>query len=288
MRVLVTGAKGMMGRDLCRELRGQGHEVIETDLPELDVRVREQAHKVFADTKPELAFHLAALTDVDGCEQRPDEAYYTNAVGTQVVALECQALDIPMVYISTLSVFDGTSPVPYTEFDDPNPPNLYARSKLAGERIVQQLLNRFYILRAGWMFGGGPEDKKFIAKIVELARSKPELSIVDDKFGCPTYTKDFSRLAIRLSGTGWYGLYHGVNTGGPVSRYECAQKILEYAGVTSCRLVPVSTAKFPLPAARPRMEGGRNTMLELRGCQWMRPWDQALKDYIETVLLGRS
>lgn len=284
LKALVTGGKGMMGSDLCRELKAQGYHVLITDLREMDIRQPNLVMQTVRDFRPDIVFHLAALTDVDGCERAPEEAYHTNTIGTQIVALACQAIDIPMVYISTISVFDGTKAEPYVEFDTPNPQSWYSRSKYEGEKIIERLLNRFYIVRAGWMFGGGPEDKKFVAKIIERAQAANELKIVDDKFGSPTYTLDISRAAIRLSQTGWYGLYHSVNTGQPCSRYELAQKILEYAGITHCETVPVSSAHFPLPAPRPRMEGARNMHMELMNLNLMRPWQEALQEYISRVL----
>jgi dTDP-4-dehydrorhamnose reductase len=274
----------MLGTDLCQEWRAQGYEIVATDIQEMDVREPSQVQKAFADSKPELVLHLAALTDVDMCEREPEQAYRTNTIGTQHVALACQRASVPLVYISTLSVFDGAKCEPYTEFDTPNPQSWYSRSKYEGEKIVEQLLQRYYIVRAGWMFGGGREDKKFVAKIIELARSRPELKIVNDKFGSPTYTRDLARAILRLTNTGWYGVYHGANTGEPCSRYEFAQKILEYARVTSCRLLAVTSAEFPLPAPRPRMEASRNLHAELMGLEWMRPWQAALREYISTTL----
>ena len=285
MRVLITGAKGMLGTDLCREWQAHGYDLCATDIQEMDVRDSLQVQKTFADFKPELVLHLAALTDVDGCEREPEQAYRTNTIGTQNVALACQQANVPLVYISTLSVFDGTKCELYTEFDTPNPQSWYSRSKYEGEKIVEHLLQRYYIVRAGWMFGGGHEDKKFVAKIIELAGQRPELKIVNDKFGSPTYTHDLARALIRLTQTGWFGVYHSVNTGEPCSRYEFAQKVLEYAQVTSCQLLPVNSAEFPLPAHRPRMEAGRNLHSELLGLELMRPWPIALREYISATLV---
>jgi dTDP-4-dehydrorhamnose reductase len=284
VKILVTGAKGMLGSDLC-PIWSEQHQVLATDIEEMDVRRPEVVFKTFESFKPDLVLHLAALTDVDGCEKQPDAAYHTNAIGTQVVALACQKFEAELVYISTLSVYDGTASEPYTEFDTPNPRSHYSRSKYHGEVTVQSLLRRYYIVRAGWMFGGGLEDKKFVAKIMELARSRSTLQIVDDKFGSPTHTCDLARGILRLVQTGWYGTYHMVNTGGAPSRYEIARHILQYAGITTCQLQPVSSAYFPLPAPRPRMEAGRNLHLELMGLELMQPWSSALQDYIQNRLL---
>jgi dTDP-4-dehydrorhamnose reductase len=190
-----------------------------------------------------------------------------------------------MVYISTISVFDGRKCEPYTEFDQPNPQSWYSRSKYQGELIVEKLLSRYYIARAGWMFGGGPEDKKFVAKMMELAGNRDTLKVVKDKYGSPTYTADIASGVERLSRTDLYGTYHMVNTGGFCNRFEFAQRILEFAQITSCELQPVSSAEFPLPAPRPDMEAARNYNLELRGLDWMPPWQEALQRYVETTLL---
>ena len=274
----------MLGTDLCRELEAQGYQVCATDIQEMDVRDPDQVRQTFNNFVPDLAMHLAALTDVDGCEREPNEAFRTNTIGTQNVALACQATNIPMVCISTVSVFDGRKCEPYTEFDTPNPQSWYSRSKYQGEEIIERLLLHYYIVRAGWMFGGGREDKKFVAKIIELAQTRSELKVVVDKLGSPTYTRDFSRAVIQISQSGWYGVYHAVNTGEPCSRHQFAQKILEYAGNTTCRLIPVSSAQFPLPAPRPRMEAARNLHFELMGLSLMRPWEEALREYITETL----
>lgn len=285
-RVLVTGAKGMMGTDLCRILQEKGYDLTATDIEDMDVRDRELVERTIDEVNPSIVFHLAALTNVDECEKYPDDSFLTNTIGTQNVALACLSNDATMVYISTISVFDGTNCVPYTEFDTPNPISWYSRSKYQGELIVEKLLAKYYIARAGWMFGGGPEDKKFVAKIIDLAKERDALSVVDDKFGSPTYTKHISRGVEKLSRSGLFGTYHMVNTGGYCNRYEFAKKILEYSGITGCDIQPVNSASFPLPAPRPRMEAARNYNLELRGLNWMDPWQNALKEYIETTLIA--
>lgn len=284
-RVLVTGSKGMMGTDLCRILQDKGYELTATDIEEMDVRDQRLVKKTIEDVQPSVVFHLAALTNVDDCEKYPDESFRTNTVGTQNVALACLASGATMVYISTISVFDGTKCEPYTEFDAPNPQSWYSRSKYQGELVVEKLLSRYYIARAGWMFGGGPEDKKFVAKIIDLAKDRDSLTVVDDKFGSPTYTKHIAQGVEKLFHTGLYGTYHMVNTGGYCNRYQFAQKILELAGISGCDLQPVNSAAFPLPAPRPRMEAARNYNLELHDLDWMPPWQYALKEYIQSTLI---
>jgi dTDP-4-dehydrorhamnose reductase len=249
----------------------------------MDVRDPEAVLRWTKEVRPDLIMHLAAATDVDECERNPDLAYATNAIGTRNVALACQQVGAILVYISTISVFDGTKPEPYTEFDVPNPQSHYSRAKFEGEQIVRSLLDKYYIARAGWMFGGRTEDKKFVAKIVSLARERPSLTIVHDKFGSPTYTADLARSLLNLTKTGLYGTYHMVGTGDYCSRFEFAQAILEYAGIHSCRIQAVSSAAFPLAAPRPRTEAARNYHLDLLGLNWMRPWRQALQEYVRQL-----
>jgi len=289
MRVLVTGAAGMLGTALCKILKEKSYEVYATDMNAegegiefLDVRSYEQVNKAVNKYKPDIVMHLAAETDVDKCELEPDHAYLTNTIGTQNVALACQKRDIIMVYISTIGVFDGNKPEPYTEFNEPNPINVYGKSKLWGERIVQSLLRKYYIVRAGWMMGGGPrKDKKFVAKIVkQILEGKKELKIVNDKFGSLTYTVDFSKCLVDLIETGYYGLYHCTNKG-YASRYEIAREIVVYLGRNDIEVKPVSSAYFPLPAPRARSEACYNYKLELLKMNNMRTWGEALKEYID-------
>jgi dTDP-4-dehydrorhamnose reductase len=289
MKIFVTGADGMLGSALCPTLAKKGHNVMATDLfpsneesKQLDVRNFNQVKEMIEKAKPNLVMHLAAETDVDKCEVEPDHAFLTNTIGTQNVALVCQKQRIDLVYISTLGVFWGDKPEPYNEFDEPNPINVYGRSKLEGEKIVQTLLKRFYTVRAGWMVGGGPKkDKKFIGKIIKQLNDSPTLKAVNDKIGSPTYTYDFSKCVADLIETGFYGLYHCTNKG-VGSRFDVAKKIVEFMERTDVTVEPVSSAYFPLPAARARSEMSRNYKLELLGMDTTRHWEEALKEYINT------
>jgi len=287
MKILVTGAAGMLGSALCPILEKRGYEVYATDVYSsnegiqcLDVRNHKLVKEVIEKINPDRVMHLAAETDVDKCELEPDHAYLVNTTGTHNVALVCQKHDIEMVYISTIGVFDGNKPEPYIEFDEPNPINVYGRSKLEGEKIVQCLLRRYYIIRAGWMVGGGPEkDKKFVGKIIRLMEKTSELKVVSDKIGSLTYTVDFSKCLAELVETGYYGLYHCTNTG-YASRFEVAKKIVKLLGRSDVTIQSVSSAYFPLPAPRARSEMSRNYKLDLLGTNNMRPWDEALEEYI--------
>lgn len=284
--MLVTGAGGMVGSYVPEVFND--YDLVLTNTVEgfvhMDVREPEAVMNTVAEQKPDVVLHLAAATDVDQCERDPDWAFHTNAIGTQNVALACQTFDVPLVYISTAGVFWGDNPEPYTEFDVPKPANVYGRSKLAGEQIVSSLLQRYYIVRAGWMIGGGEKDKKFVGMISRLIMGGTNpIKIVDDKLGTPTYAKDLLSGIKALIPTGYYGLYHLVNQG-VCSRYEIALLIREVLQRPDIELEPVSSAYFPLAAPRARSEAMRNLKLELLGIHQTRDWQDALREYIETQL----
>lgn len=288
-RLFVTGAGGMVG-SYVPAVFGDCETAL-TDIVDrydaLDIRNPSAVMKAVSAARPEVVLHLAAATDVDRCEQEPDWAYHTNAVGTQNVALACQALSIPLVYVSTAGVFWGDKPEPYTEFDEPRPANVYGHSKLAGEHIVMSLLQRYYVVRAGWMIGGGVRDKKFVGKIVRLIdEGKTPLRVVDDKWGSPTYGRDLLGGIRALIETDAFGLYHMTN-GGRCSRYEVALALRNSLDRPDVGIEPISSAHFPLPAPRARSEVMRNFKLEVLGFHTMRPWQEALREYVTAELLRR-
>lgn len=244
----------------------------------LDVRDRGQIVKMIEATRPDLVLHLGAETDVDRCEREVDHAYTSNTVGTLNVALACQAYNVELVYVSTTAVFDGANPDPYTEFDRPNPLTVYAKSKYEGEQIVASLLSRYYIVRAGWMFGGRARDKKFVGRIAEMCQTQPEILAVNDKVGNPTYASDLLKTVKALSETGLYGLYHVVN-GGSCTRYDVALEVARLLG-SGVSVKPVSSALFPASAPRSRSEAARAYKLDLLGINQMRDWRTALASYL--------
>jgi len=281
MRILLTGAAGMLGSSVVPELVRRGHSVVVTDIRlgsprpwgddgpsicHLDVRDDAEIRDAFADVEPELVLHLAAETSLEVCERDPDGAARTNALGTKLVALACHRAAIPLCYISTAGVFDGTKSEPYTEFDPPNPINVYGQTKLAGEHFTQRLVDHHYVVRAGWMVGGGHgKDHKFVSLILDqLAAGQTTIYAVSDKLGTPTYAADFARCLGDLVVSGSYGLYHmsGEGTG---SRFDVARVILDVLGRHDVELVPVTSEHFSRDyfAPRPRSELMRNLMLEL-------------------------
>ncbi len=287
-KYLVTGAAGMLAAELIPELKRNGLEVLAydvhqrlPDIQKLDITNSQEVFNIIEAVKPDYVFHLAAETDVDRCEKEPEHAFRVNTIGTENIALVCQKLNIKMLYISTAGVFFGDKQDPYTEFDIPNPANVYGHSKLQGEIIVSNLLREYFIVRAGWMVGGWEIDKKFVYKIVQqLKEGKTELRVVSDKFGSPTFTKDFARNLVALVKTERYGLYHMTNKGSG-TRYDIAIKIVDFMGLKNkVTFIPTNSAQFPLPAPRARSEMMRNYKLDLIGLNLMPAWEKSLEEYI--------
>lgn len=277
--ILVTGANGMVGSYVKEVFNGE--ELVLTDIPEVDVRKFEQVNSLFEKYRPKTVLHLAAETDVDRCEKEIDHAFYSNAIGVQNVAIACQRHGTEMIYISTGSVFGDDGLSTHTEFDEPGPVNIYAKSKLEGEKIVQSLLHKYYIFRASFMVGGGKErDKKFVGKIISFClEGRKEIMAVNDKLGTPTFGKELLKGVKEFIKTGYYGLYHMGNNG-VCSRYDIACKIVEILGA-KIKVIPVSSDKFPLPAPRTPSEAIRNYKLELMGLNMMRPWQDCLDEYVK-------
>jgi len=284
----------MLGSDLVPTLRARGYQSFATDLIQtpsirpLDVRDYAAVKKAVSRCKPSYVLHLAAETDVEKCEANPDHANLTNVIGTENIAFVCRDGNIPLVYIGTSGVFDGRKVnqegayEPYTEFDDPNPINVYGMSKYLAEKTVTQICQKYLIVRAGWMIGGLERDKKFVGKILSQLRTDPKkIYAVDDKAGSPTYTRDFANALLFLIESDFSGLYHAASTGAG-TRYEVAKQILEFLQRSDIELIPVSSSFFKntYPAPRAASQSLRNYKLELRGIQLMPPWQTALRNYL--------
>lgn len=283
-RVLITGAWGQLGRDLMRAYRDA--TVLGVGSVEMDITNAVHARQAIADWRPDLVIHSAAYTNVDGCEADPDRAFRVNALGTRNVALGCQAAGAALVYVSTDYVFDGRRlGVPYTEYDQTGPLSVYGRSKLAGEEYVQKLLNRYFIVRTSWLHG--LLGKNFLRTILTAARQGKDLTIVDDQVGSPTFTADLAPALRRLAETGQYGLYHVTNEGS-CSWYAFAREAVallasRFPDLSSASIRPITTEQLGRPAPRPFYSVLRNYNLELAGLPRLRPYTEALRDFIQAL-----
>ena len=287
-RVFITGCGGMLGQAVFQRFDAEC-TVLATDidlneswLEFADVRNYEKTFQIAKKFTPHIIINLAALTDLEYCERNINETWKTNALGAENMALIAAKLDAVHVYIGTAGIFDGALEY-YTDFDQPNPLNVYARAKYYGERAVQQMSGKHFVFRAGWMMGGGPlKDKKFVNKIYkQLIAGANELFVVDDKLGTPTYTINFADSMFRVIQTELFGLYNMV-CGGSCSRYEVARELLTLLELDKrVNLTAVDSKYFEKDyfVLRPRSEKLINLKLESRGLNFMRDWRDCLKEY---------
>ncbi len=267
-RIVITGAHGQLGRSLCQLFDPQytlalTHQDGDVTNPTVIDRI--------AGWRPTVVIHTAAMTHVDACEQDPDSAFRVNALGTRNIALACQRAGAAMVYISTDYVFDGTKDAPYTEWDTPNPINVYGASKLAGEHFVQHLLQQYWIVRTAWVFCEG--HKNFVTTILRLAREHGHLRVVTTEVGCPTYAPDLAQAIRALIQHPLYGTYHLTNAG-YCSRFEFARTIVALAGLD----VDVEALDHYPRAARPPAFAPLRNFVGAEIGITLRSWEAALEN----------
>ena len=290
-KVFITGCGGMLGKAVYE--RFSPHcQVLATDIdrnePWLengDVRKFEEILEKASKFGPDLIINLAALTDLEYCEENPENTWKTNALGAENMALISKRLDATHIYISTAGIFDGKQES-YNDFDQPKPMSIYAKSKYYGEVIIEKMLDNYFIFRAGWMMGGGYEkDKKFINKIFkQILDGKKELFVVDDKLGTPTYTVNFAEAMFEIVQTELFGLYNMVCEGS-CSRYDVASEFIKLLGLESeisIDIVDSDYFKDEYFAPRPYSERLLNLKLSARGINYMKDWKECLSDYVET------
>ena len=292
-RVLITGCGGMLGnaiypyfKERCRHVFATDIQVEEDErqwLNYLDARDDHAMRQAFVDFRPDLVLHLAALVDVEECEQRPDDARISNTETAKIAAELAREHGATLVYISTGGVFDGTKQGYYTEDDQPNPIMVYGATKLAGEVCVRDAGSRHYVIRPGWMIGGGRgNDHKFVYLIVDqLVSGARTIYGVADKIGTPTYTHDFARNLFALLDLDAFGTYHMVCKG-KGTRFDVAREIVGICGY-DVEVKPVDSSffaeRFFVP--RPRSEMLFNKRLETLNINLMRDWRVALREYLE-------
>jgi dTDP-4-dehydrorhamnose reductase len=307
MRILITGARGMLGTDACRYFSEGGHDVVGADLDvtgsprqqgasaqlesplpsgfiPLDITQSQQVRREFLRVKPDVVLHCAAYTNVDGCERDADTAFKVNAFGTWAVACATEEVGASLVAISTDFVFDGAKGSPYTEFDAPNPLSRYGASKRAGEELALRHCSRAYVVRTAWLYG--VHGNNFPYAIVKRAKEKGELSVVADQLGTPTYTLDLVRAVDEIIKEPLYGVYHASNEG-ETSWRNFAKAILDRVGLEKVPVHPLTSAEyatnFNSPTRRPANSVMRNSVMELRGAPPMRSWTEALDDFVEAA-----
>ena len=280
MKVLITGAAGKLGAAMCRQLVDI-HEVIGVDVIGdvdlvLDVTDYESCRHLLKRANPDLVLHTAAWTDVNGCALNPAKALRINGLGTNNIAAVSTQMGIPMLYVSTNEVFDGKRAQPYAEYDTPNPLNAYAYSKWYGERALQQINPRHYIVRTAWLFtrGGG----NFVQAILGAAEAGKPLRVVINEVANPTYTEDLAAAIVQLIETERFGIYHLVNEGS-ASRWQFARYVLDQAGFGETSIERISRHQWQRPSLPPEYTALANLAGASIGIQ-LRPWQESVTAFL--------
>ena len=306
-KILVTGAKGQLGKKII-ELMAADFDLVLTDSDNMDITDKLQVHKVIKLERPDFIIHGAAYTAVDKAEDNEEICRKVNALGTKNIAETAKEFNIPLIYISTDYVFDGKKEIPYRETDATNPLSVYGQTKLEGEKFIEQICDKYYIIRSAWIFGELPENHpgtNFVETMIRLSKEKDSLSIINDQIGSPTYTGDLVeiiRQIIRAQDLGLrasvisqnlnpktqnlspkpqvpYGLYHFSGTGA-CSWYDFAKEIFKQTN-TKIKLNPVTSDQYPQKAKRPAYSYMDKSKIEKALGVLVRPWQEMLAEYLE-------
>jgi dTDP-4-dehydrorhamnose reductase len=259
LRILVTGREGQVVSALAEEGPAAGHEILCLGRPELDLASPGDLETLLASARPDVIVSAAAYTAVDQAETEPDLAMAINGVAPGLIAAAAARLSLPIIHVSTDYVFDGLKPTPYLEADPTGPQGVYGHTKLAGEQAVALANPRHVILRTAWVYAHG--GKNFVRTMLRLGADRPEMRVVSDQLGCPTYATDLARAILVISGQlpdrpagdDGFGIFHAAGTG-DTSWAGFASAIFdraEAAGAKPVRVVPIATADYPTPARRP-------------------------------------
>lgn len=280
MKVFVTGVRGQLGHDVVKELEKRGIEAVGVDIQEMDITDEESVSRVILGEAPDAVIHCAAYTAVDAAEENVDLCRRVNADGPRYIAKVCRDLDIKMIYISTDYVFSGQGERPWEPEDEKAPQSVYGQTKYEGELAVQELLEKYFIVRIAWVFG--VNGKNFVRTMLKLSENHDVIAVVNDQFGSPTYTYDLARLLVDMVLTDKYGVYHATNEG-ICSWYDFACAIFEEAGIPMT-VKPVSTAEYGAKASRPANSRMSKDKLEENGFERLPAWQDALKRYLDILL----
>ncbi|MGA7684175.1 MAG: dTDP-4-dehydrorhamnose reductase [Terriglobales bacterium] len=291
MRVTLFGASGLLGQELVRALSSEQRSSDQRRNDQLtaltsrnaDLRDPARVDQAIRESRPDWVILAAAYTDVDGCEKNPDLAFAVNHQGAVHVAQSARAAGARLLFVSTDYVFDGAKAAPYESDDPRNPINVYGKTKAQAEEQLLALLPDICIVRTSWLFG--PGGKCFPATILKLAMPKPghaapQISVVNDQRGSPTFTTDLAAAIAQLCHKGARGIVHATNSG-DCTWYEFAKEIVRASGLAA-RVNPVTTADFPRPARRPANSVLSPKSLHATGIQ-MSLWQNALQRYLSVV-----
>jgi len=294
MKIFVTGIGGQLGYDVINELKKRGHEAVGSDIfdsveqdveyRKLDITDKEAVEKTLTEVRPDAVIHCAAWTAVDAAEDEDNlpKVRAINVDGPQNLANVCKKLDCKMIQISTDYVFDGQGETPWQpDCKDYAPLNVYGQSKLDGELAVANTLEKYFIVRIAWVFG--VNGNNFIKTMLNVGKKYPEVRVVNDQIGTPTYTFDLARLLVDMAESDKYGYYHATNEGGYISWYDFTCEIFRQAGYDT-KVTPVTTAEYGLSkAARPFNSRLDKSKLAENGFEPLPAWQDAVARYLKEI-----
>ena len=279
MKVLVTGVKGQLGFDVCKELGARGIDHVGVGRDDFDITDQKAVLAYMNMYRPDAVIHCSAWTAVDAAEDHPEETAAVNVEGTRNIALACREVGAKMMYISTDYVFPGTGDHFYGVDAVTGPASVYGRTKLEGERAVKEILDKHFVVRISWVFG--INGKNFVRTMLNLAKTRDELGVVSDQIGSPTYTADLAPLLCDMIATEKYGTYHATNEG-VCSWAEFAEEIFRLAGKT-VKVNHILTKDYPAKAKRPLNSRLDKQALEDAGFSRLPDWKDALARYLEEL-----
>lgn len=280
MKIVVTGANGQLGYDVCKVLSTRNIEYKGVDIADFDITDKMAVQQYMETYRPNAVIHCSAWTAVDKAEDEPQKVEMVNVQGTRNIAEACKAIGAKMLYISTDYVFPGIGEHFYEPQDPTGPLSVYGKTKLDGELAVRELLEHFFIVRISWVFG--KNGNNFVKTMLRLAETREEVSVVCDQIGSPTYTADLASLLCDMVMTEKYGIYHATNEG-ICSWAEFAEEIFKIAG-KKVKVNYISTEEYPTKAIRPKNSRMSKACLDAAGFQRLPHWRDALERYWKELL----
>ena len=274
---LITGAGGLLGRNMTRGLLESGWRVAALTHPELDITREDDVRRSIESVRPDFVINCVATADVDRCEREPDWAFAVNESGPRFIARACRESGAEIIHVSTDYVFDGSKAGFYTQEDEPGPRSVYGKSKLAGEFAVREEAEKFYIIRTSWLFGAG--GKNFGSRVIEYARNGSPLKGVADQTSIPTYAPAAAARIEEIIERGAHGLYHVTSTG-VTTWYEFARLALALAGYGDIEITEVRRADLNQLAPRPQNSAMRCLVSEKLGLAPLRHWRDTLAEFL--------
>ncbi|MCI9976929.1 dTDP-4-dehydrorhamnose reductase [Clostridioides difficile] len=283
MKILITGSNGQLGKELVNQLKSINqstnqlkYTILATTRDDLDISNQISVDDFILYNKPDVVINCAAYTKVDACEDNVEISYKINALGARNLAIASEKINAKLVHISTDYVFNGFSKYPYMEDNKTEPKSVYGKSKLMGEKFVEQFSHRYFILRTAWLYGDG---NNFVKTMIRLSKENKEINVVDDQFGSPTSTVDLAKVIINIMETEHYGVYHATCKG-ECSWYDFAKKIFELKNI-DIKVNQIKSKDFKCKAQRPTYSVLDNFMLKLIGLNSFRKWEESIEEYLK-------